>query len=69
MRKMIIVLLTVLNWFIDYMVETFWNKVLAIVLALCGWFLFVYTGELTVLIFTTVIAVITFFARRNVTNI
>ena len=34
MRKMIIRILEALNWFIDYMVETWLNKVVALLLAL-----------------------------------
>lgn len=66
---MIKMLNSLLDRFIDYMIETFWNKVCALAVALCGTFLFVVSGELVIMIIVAVLAIALFFARENWINI
>lgn len=66
LRKIIIVILTVLNWFIDYVVETWKNKLVALSLGLVIVFISAYTKDLTPLLLIMVFVIPLFFANKNV---
>lgn len=65
MRNIIIAVLTALNWFIDYMVETWLNKVCAIVLTVCILFICAIMKDLTPLLLMIFIVPL-FFYHKNV---
>lgn len=65
MRKVIIIVLEVLNWFIDYLVETWMNKLCAVLLAGIILFVSAYMKDITPL-FGMLLVVWLFFTTKNV---